>query len=354
MAPALEVVVTRGRVIEARHRVHAVVLQDGRQLLAAGETSLVTFLRSAAKPIQALPLVRARPDLRDDEIAIACASHLARPEQIAAVLSLLASAPADESDLETGPEPTPLEHNCSGKHAGFLALCRARGWPSDGYRLAGHPCQREMLGEVAAAADVEVGGDRDGGRRLRCRHLRFPARAHGARVFAAREDRRRGRTLAAMQAHPNLIRGPLAADSICMRELPGWTAKGGAEGLMCVAGPDGLGLALKIEDGETRAVAAALAEVVRRLGLPGRCGARARLLSRTAVARRRGDPARRLRSPVLEAPHTNVGSEGNACDQEEKSSFRTCSQMANRVIRFGADGQSRCGQLRLVASAGRP
>src|SRR5262249_56755078 len=96
-----------------------------------------------------------RPDLADEEIAIACASPLARPEQIAAVRSLLAAAPADESELETGPEPTPLEHNCSGKHAGFLALCRSHGWPSEGYRLAEHPVQRACLAEVAAAAEVD-------------------------------------------------------------------------------------------------------------------------------------------------------------------------------------------------------
>ena len=268
MARALEVVVTRGAVVEARHRVHAVATQDGRRLLEAGDASLVTFFRSAAKPIQALPLVRARPDLRDEEIAIACASHLARPEQIAAVRSLLAAAPADESDLETGPGPTPLEHNCSGKHAGFLALCRACGWPSEGYRLAGHPCQRAMLDEVAAAADVEAAAIPtavDG-----CGVVTFALPlGRMAHAFSRLPELDGGeRTLAAMRAHPDLIRGPLAADSVFMRELPGWTAKGGAEGLMCAAGPDGLGLALKVEDGETRAVAAALAEVVRRLGFP--------------------------------------------------------------------------------------
>jgi L-asparaginase II len=76
------------------------------------------------------------------------------------------------------------------------------------------------------------------------------------------------RALDAMRKHPDLIRGAAAADSILMRELAGWCAKGGAEGLMCAAGPDGLGLALKVEDGNTRAVAAALAEAVRRLGFP--------------------------------------------------------------------------------------
>jgi L-asparaginase len=135
-AEPIEVVVVRGQVIEARHRAHVVATQGGRAVLEAGDISLVTYFRSSAKPLQALPLVRLRPDLGDEEIAIACASHLARSEQIAAVRRLLKAAPADESELETGLEPTPLEHNCSGKHAGFLAVCRARGWLSAGYRLA--------------------------------------------------------------------------------------------------------------------------------------------------------------------------------------------------------------------------
>ena len=71
---------------------------------------------------------------------------------------------------------------------------------------------------------------------------------------------------AAMRAHPDLIRGPIAADSLLMRELEGWTAKGGAEGLLCACGPGGVGVALKVEDGNTRAIRPALAEMLRRLG----------------------------------------------------------------------------------------
>ena len=131
----------RGGVIEARHRVHAVAVQQGRTVAAAGDAGLVTYFRSSAKPLQALPVIRARPVLDDAEIAIACASHLHRPEQLGPVRSLLAKARATEDDLECGPEPTRLEHNCSGKHAAMLALCRAMGWPTAGYRLAEHPCQ---------------------------------------------------------------------------------------------------------------------------------------------------------------------------------------------------------------------
>ncbi len=264
----LDVVVTRGSVIEARHRVHAVATQNGAIVLEAGDPSLVTFMRSSAKPIQALPLVRARPDLADEEIAIACASHLARPEQLAAVRRLLVAAPAEEAELETGAEPTRLEHNCSGKHAGFLALCRARSWPGAGYRHAAHPVQRACLAEVAAAAEIEetsIPTAVDGcGVVTFALHLQRMAHAF-ARLPTLEGGRR---TFVAMRNHPDLIRGPAAADSILMRELPGWCAKGGAEGLMCAAGPDGVGMALKVEDGNTRAVAAALAEAVRRLGFP--------------------------------------------------------------------------------------
>ena len=202
----------------------------------------MTYFRSSAKPIQALPVVRARPDLDDAEIAIACASHLARPEQLAPVRSLLAKAEATEDDLECGPEPTKLEHNCSGKHAGLIALCRARGWPVEGYRLPEHPCQGELTREVAAAAEVDPASMPTAADGCGIVTFALPARAHGARVLAPRvARRRRPRIVRAMRAHPDLIRGPLAADSMLMRVAPGWIAKGGAEGLLCAAGRTGSG-----------------------------------------------------------------------------------------------------------------
>jgi len=259
--------VTRGDVVEARHVAHAVAVSDGDIVASAGDPLLVTYFRSSAKPIQALPVVRARPDLDDAEIAIACASHLARPEQLEPVRSLLAKADATEDDLECGPEPTKLEHNCSGKHAGLILLCRARGWPVEGYRLPEHPCQQTLLEEVAAAAEVEPES--------------MPTAADGCGIvtFALPLERMAHAfsrlpgldggppVVSAMQAYPDLIRGPLGADSVLMRTLPGWVAKGGAEGLLCAAGPDGLGLALKVEDGATRAARSALAAFLATLGI---------------------------------------------------------------------------------------
>jgi L-asparaginase II len=264
--------VVRGEVVEARHRAHAVAVSDGKIVAACGDVALLTYLRSAAKPLQALPLVRARPDLDDAEIAIASASHLARPDQLALVRSLLVKAPASEAELECGAEPTPVEHNCSGKHAGMLALCRAEGWESDGYRLPEHPCQQAMLEEVAAAAEVDpvsmpIGVDGCG---VPTFALTLERMAHAFAGFPGLDAG--PRVVQAMRAYPDLIRGPSAADTELMRSLPGWVAKGGAEGVLCAASSDGLGVALKIEDGGTRAVRSALAVFLEHLGIDAREG----------------------------------------------------------------------------------
>jgi L-asparaginase II len=260
------VAVVRGDVVEARHRVHAVAVQEGHVVEAAGDPQLLTYFRSSAKPLQALSLVRLRPDLDDPEIAIACASHLARPDQIAAVRSLLDRANATEDDLECGPEPTRLEHNCSGKHAGFLLVCRERGWPTSGYRRPEHPLQQLLSEEVGVAAEVDAAAVPTGvdGCGVVTWALPLERMAH---AFARLPTLDGGaRTLAAMRAHPDLIRGPLAGDVVLMRTLPGWTAKGGAEGLLCAVSPDGVGIALKAEDGSWRALRPAAAELLRRIG----------------------------------------------------------------------------------------
>jgi L-asparaginase II len=261
------VVATRGGVVEARHRAHAVAVRDGAVVARAGDPELVAHFRSSAKPLQALPVVRARPDLDDVEVAIACASHLARPEQLDAVRALLAKAPAREEELECGPDPTRLVHNCSGKHAAMLALCRAKGWESSGYSLPDHPCQRTMLEEVAAAAEVapdSIPTAVDG-----CGVVTFALTLERmAHAFSRLPELDGGRRVsAAMQAYPELIRGPLAADTMLMQAQHGWIAKGGAEGLLCAVSDDGLGLALKIEDGAVRAVRSALAAFLDRLGV---------------------------------------------------------------------------------------
>ncbi len=259
--------VTRGEVVEALHAVHAVAVRDGRIELAAGDPGLVTFLRSSAKPLQALPVVRARPDLDDEQVVLLCASHLASPEQLAVVRRILADAPASEDELECGPAPTALEHNCSGKHAGFLALCRAEGWATPGYRQPSHPCQQAMLREVAEAAEVAPSSLVTGvdGCGVPTYALPLERAAHAFTRLASLGGG--ARVVRAMRAHTELLRGPVAADALLIRTLDGWVAKGGAEGLFCGASADGLGIALKVTDGAFRAIQPALAHVLSLLGL---------------------------------------------------------------------------------------
>ena len=265
----IRVEVRRGDVVEAVHEVHAVAVQDGAVVAERGDAGLVTFMRSSAKPFQALPLARARDDLDDRDLAIASASHLADEAQLAAVRALLAKAPATEAELECGPDgypPAPIHHNCSGKHAGMLALCRAHGWESVGYRRDGHPVQEACRDELARAADVEradVPTAVDG-----CGVVTFALPLERmAYAFSRLEELDAGaRVAAAMRAHPELIRGPRAADTRLMRLARGWTAKGGAEGLMCAVGPGAVAVALKVRDGKTRAVGPALAAFLAELG----------------------------------------------------------------------------------------
>ena len=148
----------------------------------------------------------------------------------------------------------------------MLALCRSKGWESGGYRLETHPVQHGCLAEVAAASDTPADGIPTAVDGCGVATFALPLERM-ARMFARLEELDGGAAVAAaMRAHPDLIRGPLAADTMLMRELEGWTAKGGAEGLFCAAGPGGLGIALKVEDGTYRAIRPALAELLRRLG----------------------------------------------------------------------------------------
>ena len=259
----------RGGVVEARHVVHAVAVRDGAVVAEAGNGSLVCYLRSSSKPLQALPLALARDDVDDRDLAIASASHRATDEQLAAVRELLAKAPATEDDLELGLQegrpPTKLHHNCSGKHAGMLAVCTARGWPLAGYVRADHPLQQELLrvhAEAAEARSDEIPVAPDG-----CGVSAFALPLERMAHAFARLDSLPGgaRVAAAMRANPELVGGPGAVDTELMQALPGWLSKGGAEGLICLRAADGTGIALKTEDGSSRPHRPALAAFLRLL-----------------------------------------------------------------------------------------
>ena len=267
MASPLSVVVDRGEIVESTHRVHVVAVDDREVVEAAGDPELVVWIRSVAKPIQALPLACEEPDLPQAELAIACASHEATDQQLGLVEALLARSGSTEDDLECGPaNGRRLAHNCSGKHAGMLLRTKRHGWPLPGYRLPDHPVQREAAHLVAEAAGAsEVPEATDG-----CGVVTFALPLRALALMYARLARRElagaDRVVSAMVARPDLVGGPTAAETAIMRASPGTVAKRGAEGVLCAGLPDGRGVALKVEDGASRAMSPALA---RFLGLEG-------------------------------------------------------------------------------------
>jgi L-asparaginase len=283
----LSVAVERGGIVESRHRVHAVKVRGGAAVEARGDPGLVTFIRSAAKPFQALLLVREYDDLADEEVAIACASHEARPEQLDAVKLLLARAWATEDELECGPvEGSRLRHNCSGKHAGMLAVCAARGWPRAGYRLQDHPLQQAIVQEVAGATGIPadqlpIAVDGCGVVTFSLALERIAAAFGG---LALGEPEGAARIVAAMTANPEFVEGPGWPATELMLALPGVVAKHGADGVICAGFTDGVGVALKVEDGAYRAILPAAAHF---LGLTA--------LAERPIENSRGDVVGRLR-----------------------------------------------------------
>ena len=287
----ISVAVERGGVVEATHRVHAVRVRGGQVVEAWGDPGLVTFMRSAAKPFQALALVRARAELSEEELAVACASHGAAPEQLAAVETLLARSGSSEEDLECGAEDgSRLRHNCSGKHAGMLYACTLRGWERRGYRLAEHPLQRELLALVEEATESMVEGTAVDGCGVVTFALPLASMANGFARLGKKELVGAREIVAAMTGHPELVEGTGRAATEVMCALPGAVAKGGAEGLLGVGSPDGTGYALKVEDGASRAVVPAAGLV---LGLPALVG--------TPLANSRGEEVGKIRPSSFSA-----------------------------------------------------
>jgi L-asparaginase II len=246
---AISVTVRRGRAVEAVHRVHVRSTSGD----AYGD-DFHCFFRSSLKPVQAIPLLEGYDDLGDDELAIASASHQAEPAQLAATRKLLARAGASVDELENGlQEGRPdgkLGHNCSGKHAGMLAACRAHGWPLHPYRDPQHPLQ-QRIAELIGGGETATDG------------CGVPTFATTLAEAAALLTRTPERIRTAMRARPELVGGSTGAiDTDLMRVAGGWIAKGGAEGLFCAAHADGRGIALKAEDGAYRAIRPALGVVL--------------------------------------------------------------------------------------------
>lgn len=290
MANPVLIEVTRNDVVESRHRgAFALVDAAGRIVAAAGDIEQPVYPRSAVKALQALPLIESgwadRIGLDDSELALACASHAGEEAHIATAAGMLAKAGLTPAALEcgvhwpsakaaaaalirAGAEPTALHNNCSGKHAGMLCLACGLGADPAGYVAAGHPVQRavrDALGD-AYAIDLTAAEPGTDGCSIPTYAVPLGSLALAFARFGTGEgwSEVRGQAAArlrrAVAAHPAMVGGTgrLDTDLAAHFGLDVFT-KTGAEGVFCAALPKkGWGLALKCDDGATRASEAVL------------------------------------------------------------------------------------------------
>jgi L-asparaginase II len=266
--------VIRSGFVESRHLGSVAVLDAaGNTVAAIGDITAPIFPRSALKPLQAFGMLRAGlPPASAADLALICASHRGEPIHTDRVRAMLASAGLDQDALRNPParplgdasgEPTKVNHNCSGKHAGMLLTCLHNGWPLDSYEKPDHPLQQQVkatIEDLAREESAATGVDGCGAPVLAL-SLTALARAFVAITLSEVAD--------AMRAHPELVSGTddHAHDTILMRENPGMISKGGAEGVHVVGIPNVGAVAIKIDDGAKRALMPVLHGGLRRLGL---------------------------------------------------------------------------------------
>ena len=287
--------VTRGDLVEARHSLRVVVADhEGTVVASIGDVEELTYYRSAAKPLQALPLVEEgvcdRFALSDAELALCCGSHEGEPQHVAGVRSILHKAGLEESLLRcgahlpfspeasrallaSGGQPARVHNNCSGKHAGMLALAAALGWDPVDYHLPEHPVQLRMLDEIRRwtglnSEEIRTGVDGCG---VVCFAvpLRDIAASFARFAVAAARDEGERRVVSAMTTHAFMVGGTGRACTDVMRQAAGRAfVKVGAEGVYAGGVTQrGLGFAIKVADGGRRAVEVALVRVLSELGI---------------------------------------------------------------------------------------
>jgi L-asparaginase II len=280
---------TRGRIVESIHYgAIAVVDSTGKLRFSYGDPRTVAFLRSSAKPFQALPFFeRGGPDhfgLTQKEQALICASHEGSDEHVRTAAAIQEKAGLHESDLQCGVHmpgdvtaykaliargeaPTPNRNNCSGKHSGMLAHARMRGLPLDTYLEIDHPIQQEILSAFAEMCDypreqVELGIDGCSAPNfaapLSNSALAYARLCDPRELLAPRAAACRAIT-SAMTSHPEMISGENEFDCRLMQVGQGKiVCKRGAEGFQAVGlmagvlgpGAPGVGITFKVSDGD--------------------------------------------------------------------------------------------------------
>ncbi|SIT01635.1 asparaginase [Neptunomonas antarctica] len=298
MSYELFVEVTRGSTVESQHFGAAVVCDfNGNVQESWGDIDQLVFPRSAIKPIQAIGLIESGASdhyaLTDAEISLACASHLGQPMHIERVSELLNRLGLDQNQLACGaqlPMDVPsahallasgqdccrVHHNCSGKHTGFMATALHLQQPVEGYHQAAHPVQQLSFDIISDLAQFKLDLHRMAIDGCGFPALSLPLRNLGIAMarFAnpAGLSERRGKAIKRIQAaitnEPFYLAGEGAVSSDLIDVTKGAVlAKTGAEGFFMAALPDrGLGIALKIADGNARAHSVALLEILDRIG----------------------------------------------------------------------------------------
>lgn len=277
-ATALEVRLLREGIIESRHIVQAVVSDDrGRVLSVAGNAETAAFVRSALKPFQALAVTSTgtleRYNLSDRDLAIITSSHQGSIDQVRQVFNILWQADIDVNALHCPIPPdkrSPLEYNCSGKHAGMLAVCQQRHWPLTSYLDRKHPVQQLIITKVGELlrmpAEEFLTAHDDCGAPTYLMQLSQMAALYA--VLASSNSLDMERIVRAMNHHPVMVAGEGQFDTELMRLTPGdLVSKSGAEGIQCIGRlGEGMGLAIKVMDGAKRAKYAVAIHILQQMG----------------------------------------------------------------------------------------
>ncbi|WP_044290920.1 asparaginase [Rivularia sp. PCC 7116] len=277
-APAIEVRLLREGIVESKHIVQAVLCDErGRVLSVAGNAETATFSRSALKPFQALAVTSTgtleRYNLNDKDLAIICSSHSGSIEHVRQAFNILWRADVDPTALQC-PVPegrrSSLEYNCSGKHAGMLAVCQQCNWSLANYLERKHPVQQLVLNKVSEllrmpAAEFISAHD-DCGVPTYLMQLGQIATLYARLSSGNSLDMER--IVRAMTHHPTMLAGEGKFDTELMQLTPGeLISKSGAEGLQCISKlGDGMGLVIKVMDGAKRAKYAVAIHLLTQLG----------------------------------------------------------------------------------------
>jgi L-asparaginase len=277
-APKLEIHLLREGIVESIHHVEATVCDSrGRILSVAGSPETEAFIRSALKPFQALAVTTTgtleRFDLTEKDLAIICSSHQGSVEQARQVFNVLWRADLDPSVLQC-PFPegkkSPLQHNCSGKHAGMLAVCQQRNWPIDNYLSRSHPVQKLILSKLSELLKMPgeelIAVHDDCGAPTYLMQLGQMATLYAQ--LSSGDNLDLERIVRAMTDHPTTIAGEGTFDTELMRLSDGeLVSKAGAEGIQCIGRVgEGMGLAIKAIDGAKRAKYAAAIHLLQQMG----------------------------------------------------------------------------------------